>query len=119
MSDMPEICVTASDRRLLGSLLAEDVPVRSWAVVEFLVRELLRAAVVSDAEVPPDVVTMGSSVRFRAAGDRVATLVYPQQSGSCRDALSVLTPLGAALLGLSVGQADVLFQPQSMRRTAH
>lgn len=116
----PEIHITASNRRRLSQLLADHAPVRSWRAVEFLVRELLRADVIDDAETPPDVVTMGSRVSFQEAGratTEVATLVYPGESDLSDDAVSVLTPLGAALLGLSVGQAISYPLPQGGMKT--
>jgi regulator of nucleoside diphosphate kinase len=104
--------------------------------VEILVRELLRAKIVGEHQIPVDVVTMGSRVEFREAGNElstVATLVYPGDSGSYDDAVSVRTPIGALLLGLSEGQSmpysgpdgklksisvmKVLHQPEAAQRS--
>jgi len=72
-----------------------------------LARELRRAKVVPLSDLPPDTVTMGSVVRYREddTGKIItATLVYPGEDGY-EGRISVLTPEGGALLGLSVGQS--------------
>jgi regulator of nucleoside diphosphate kinase len=131
----PKIQITLSNRQQLGQVLADHAPIRSWRAVEFLVRELMRAAVVDDNAVPDDVVTMRSRVSFRIgdnATSETVTLAYPGEAHLYEDALSVLTPLGAALLGLSEGQAisypkpqggmktvtvaEILYQPETARR---
>ncbi|HEX2115931.1 MAG TPA: nucleoside diphosphate kinase regulator, partial [Alphaproteobacteria bacterium] len=71
------------------------------------VRELSRARVVDSERIAPDVVTMHSEVLFRdeeSGRERAVTLVYPGEHTAHDGALSVLTPLGAALVGLSEGQ---------------
>lgn len=67
--------------------------------------ELERAVVVPAHAVPPDVVTMNSRVRLRD-GRRTwtMTLVFPDQADPEEGCISVLAPLGAALLGCRVGQ---------------
>lgn len=67
--------------------------------------ELDRAIVVGPDEVPPDVVTMNSRIRLRD-GRRTwtMTLVFPENADPEDDRISVLAPLGAALLGCRVGQ---------------
>jgi len=57
--------------------------------------------------VPPDVVTMNSRVVYRdeeTGETREVTLSYPQDASLEQGRVSVLAPVGAALLGLSVGQ---------------
>ena len=68
--------------------------------------ELDRADVVGHDEVPAGVVTMNSRVHCReesSGKDYHLTLVYPQDAGG-EGCVSVLAPVGTALLGLSVGQ---------------
>jgi regulator of nucleoside diphosphate kinase len=63
--------------------------------------------IVDRAELPADVVSMSSRVTFvdECSGQRrEVTLVYPARAHPAAGRLSVLAPLGAALLGLSVGQ---------------
>jgi len=73
-----------------------------------LQQELDRAIVVSSEAMPPDVVTMGSRVRYvdETTGDRrTVEIVYPEEAEASRGRVSVLAPVGAALLGLSAGRA--------------
>jgi regulator of nucleoside diphosphate kinase len=73
-----------------------------------LLQELERAETVPPRELPEDVVTMGSHVVFldRASGERHAVeLVYPGAADMAVGRVSVLTPIGAGLIGLSVGSA--------------
>ena len=96
--------------------------------------ELARAAVVPRAEIPRDVVTMNSRVVFEneTTGERrEITLVYPHEADIDAGKISVLVPVGTALLGLRVGQSidwelpsggkhryrviDVPYQPESAR----
>ena len=77
------------------------------AVADYLSRELDRAEVMPVAALPPHVVRMGSSVRYRT-GDgeqREVTLVFPAEADIDRNRVSVMTPIGAALIGLRKGQS--------------
>jgi regulator of nucleoside diphosphate kinase len=97
-----------------------------------LEEELERATVVPSAAVPETVVTMHSRVRYldESTGERRdVQIVYPEQADVAAGRISVLAPVGAALLGLSVGQGiewrfpdgrtrrlrveALLFQPES------
>lgn len=71
-----------------------------------LTAELARAVVVGQEEIPPDVVTMNSRVRLRD-GRRtwIMTLVFPENADPEEGCISVLAPLGAAILGCRVGQS--------------
>jgi regulator of nucleoside diphosphate kinase len=72
-----------------------------------LLYELERAQVVPDSAVPGDVVRMGSRVRFRADGgtERTVELVWPAEADIAANKVSVLTPVGTALIGLKAGQS--------------
>jgi regulator of nucleoside diphosphate kinase len=72
-----------------------------------LLYELERATVVADAAVPDDVVRMGTTVRFRADGtaEREVELVYPKDADIEAGKVSVMTPVGTALIGLRRGQS--------------
>src|ERR1043165_9254226 len=75
-----------------------------------LAAELKLADVVDSDSVPPDVVTMNSRVLFEyeTTGEcREVTIVFPQQADATRGRVSVLAPIGTALLGLAVGQSIV------------
>lgn len=99
--------VTLADRLLLAQLPAYE-PLR---------RKLERAVIVSSEAIPPDVATMDSRVRYTdGAKERVARLAYPAAAGA-PELVSILSPLGAALLGLTQGQSvDYVFADGRCRR---
>lgn len=104
MTTQPPITITRADLQRLEAMLdrLEDFSVTA----EALEQELTRAQVVGLDEVPAGVVTMNSRVHCReeASGkDYHLTLVFPEQAGA-EGTVSVLAPVGCALLGLSVGQ---------------
>src|SRR5690554_6844369 len=105
MSKSPSIVLTRLDVQRLDEVLnTMDAPID---LLEALENEMLRAKVVSHTRVAPDVVTMNSTVRFAdetSGREMVLTLVYPDKAG--RDGtISVLAPVGIALLGLKKGQS--------------
>ncbi len=102
MADLPQIYLTQEDLDRLLKLV--EMPGRS----EMLERELVRANVVPREKIPADVVTMNSRVVFEneTTGERrEVTLVYPGNSDIDAGKISVLVPVGTALLGLRVGQS--------------
>ena len=101
----PALFIPAVDYDRLTAM-AEGVARSEPDVADFLLQELSRASLT-----PPTrddrVVTMGSHVRFRdevTGRDREAQLVYPERADAAAQRISVLTPVGAALIGLSEGQ---------------
>ncbi len=103
--EVPPIYVTHQDLQRLQSLL--DTPFgRSHPVESAALRaELTRAIVVAPDEIPADVVTMNSRVVYECdrRGEAEVTIVYPWDRSIERGRVSVLAPIGAALLGLRVG----------------
>lgn len=76
-------------------------------VCEYLREELDRAHVLPAEKLRPDIVSLGSQVEFRdeqTGKIQEITLVYPLDADITCRRVSVLTPVGAALLGLSVNQ---------------
>lgn len=76
-------------------------------VCEYLGEELDRADVIAAEKLRPDIVSLGSQVEFRdehTGKNQEIVLVYPLDADIARRRVSVLTPVGAALLGLSVNQ---------------
>lgn len=75
-------------------------------VAENLMAELERARVVAQSELPADAVRMGSTVSFTTTDgfNRTFQLVYPGEADISSGKVSVLTPIGAALIGLREGQ---------------
>jgi regulator of nucleoside diphosphate kinase len=98
-----DIIITDADlQRLLPVLEQHDTPAS-----ESLETELRRAVIVDQREVPPDVVTMNSEVVYEDCETRVrrtVKVVYPRDADASRGHISVLAPIGSALLGLRVGQ---------------
>jgi regulator of nucleoside diphosphate kinase len=87
--------------------MAESAARREPEMAAFLLRELERATIVA-ADGNSRVVKMGSHVRFRDDDSgRIldAQLVYPDRADPVARRISILTPVGAALIGLSEGQA--------------
>ena len=127
----PPIIMSSLDWDRLDQLMAEPAN-RRLPVAAALQRELDRARIVEPNEVPPEVVTMNSTIRFvdeTSKAETQLTLVYPVAAGA-PGTVSVLAPVGSALLGLSVGQTiawpmpggrtaqlrvlEVLRQPEAM-----
>src|SRR5690625_4871547 len=99
----PELTVSSDDYARLYSLL---LSMPDGEMANQLMDELERAVVVEKQELPPNVVAMHSKVTFTVVStNRTFTykLVYPHEATE-ENTLSVLTPVGSALLGLSVGQ---------------
>jgi len=105
MDIRPRIILTSQDLDRLEALL-DALPAGSFPGKSELQVELDRAEVVSPEAVSPDVVTMNSKVRFALeSGDEFClTLVYPKDMDGSAERISVLAPVGSALLGLSVGE---------------
>ena len=107
----PEIQVTKWDLHNIESLLSIHATHWNWRSVEYLVRELMRATIIEESEertLPADLVTMGSRVEYREVGrdsSEIVTLAFPGEREIYDDAISVLTPIGAALIGLKAGQS--------------
>jgi regulator of nucleoside diphosphate kinase len=88
------------------SLLADRFAERSADLAAVLEFELDRARVVPDKRVPATVIRMGSTAvwRTQSGEEHRAKLVYPADADIANGRVSVLTPVGVALIGLSVGQ---------------
>lgn len=77
-------------------------------VSELLLDEIARAQTHRVERIPPDVVTMHSSVEFidEASGiERTVQIVYPAQADIGAGQISILTPIAAGLIGLREGQS--------------
>jgi regulator of nucleoside diphosphate kinase len=100
----PPIVLTAEDREQLSALL-ETASEKESAAARFLREEIDRADIVRGMPAATSLVQMGSEVRFIDHHSRVreVRLVYPGEAGTDLS-LSVLTPVGSALIGLGPGQ---------------
>ncbi|MFC4729659.1 nucleoside diphosphate kinase regulator [Coralloluteibacterium thermophilus] len=102
----PSICVSSIDFERLDALL-ENAP-QTTPGLDALRRELDRADVLEPEQMPGDVITMNATARFRdeASGEeRELSLVYPHEVDGSPARVSILAPVGSALLGLRVGQS--------------
>jgi regulator of nucleoside diphosphate kinase len=126
-----QIIITDTDRKKLSAIIGDGKgPVRERAGLKALQSELDRARVLPPMEVPGDVITMYSRAVLRdldTGEDMEFTLVFPHEADIDEGKISVLAPLGTAMLGYRVGDefawevpggnrrlkvADVVFQPE-------
>jgi len=101
----PSILVSWLDMDRLDRML-DALPASQAAARDALLDELGRASLAEPWEMPPDVVTMNSRVRFSFDGaeeEVCMTLTYPKDMHGDPEQLSILTPVGTALLGLKTG----------------
>jgi regulator of nucleoside diphosphate kinase len=101
----PPIVLSSLDVKRLEAMLDHMTPAEAEHYGA-LAAELARAEVVEPADMPPGIVTMNSTVRFEdeSTGESsTMTLVYPAHAGA-PGTVSILAPVGSALLGLSKGQ---------------
>lgn len=103
METNQDLIISETDYQRISSLLrtAPD------EIQELLQTELDRATVVPDDQLPEGVVTMNSTVTFLDLSTNKTnkvTLVYPHDANISENKISVLAPVGAALIGLRVGQ---------------
>ena len=102
---VPDIVVSHRDHDRLAAL-ADAALDTLPDLAETLLSELNRATLVADAHAPATIVRMGSDVEYETPdGRRRVRLVYPEDADIASGRVSVLTPIGTALLGLSSGQS--------------
>lgn len=129
-----QIYITTEDKKRLEFIGRMAGDARDRGDLLDLVDELNRAQVVAPEEVPPDVVTMNSKVRLVDLDQGTTheyTLAYPQDADFSAGRISIVAPIGAALLGYRVGDViewevpagrrrlrveEVLFQPEAAGR---
>ncbi len=108
MKRRPDIVLTSTDERRLAQMLEAMAKEVDQDTLERLEDELERATIVESSQIPNDVVTMNSLVSFEdlETGQRSeVTLVYPSATSGSAGKVSILAPIGSALLGLSVGDS--------------
>jgi len=101
----PTIIINELDAERIDRLL-EQPAFASLPIASALNDELDRAQMCAPQDMPANVVTMNSQVKFRelTTGEvRTRTLVYPAQMTDSSTQLSVMAPVGAALIGLRTG----------------
>lgn len=99
---LPAILIPASDYDRLEEL-ADKAPA---PLDSYLQRELVRAQIIDDADFDPGAARIGSRITYKeepAGQTRTVTLVWPEQADVGKGRISVITAIGAALLGLRAG----------------
>lgn len=104
--DMNPISLTDKDYLQLNRLVQEQHQASRPYEVDALGKELKRACIISSREIPPDVITMNSIVQIRESPSTAAlkmSIVYPHEANLQKQKVSVLAPLGTAIIGCRVG----------------
>lgn len=118
MNTAPSIVLTDHDVQRLETML-ESAQYRDAPGAESLRGELERARVVESQKLPRDVISMNSTAECVDESNgrtHALTLVYPRQADAAQGRISVLAPVGAALLGMKVGQSIDWPAPSSTLR---
>lgn len=115
-----KIYITASDVARLQNLIRESLEIKEnqKAYMRQLASELEKAEIVDSCKVPPYVVTMNSTVKLKDLDTQETfeyTLVYPGFSNPGQGKISVLAPIGTALLGYQEGDVVEWPVPSGMR----
>ncbi|HEX7034146.1 MAG TPA: nucleoside diphosphate kinase regulator [Pseudomonadales bacterium] len=103
MTQSRSVLISQRDHDRLQSVISKTDP----DTVGLLFDELDSATIVPDDELPDDVVAMGSRVTFEdidTGAQSTIQLVFPHQADAAAGRISVLAPVGAALIGLRVGE---------------
>lgn len=128
-----EICITDNDMKRLRELImvARDFGQEEEKYLKELEGELNKAKIMKPQEIPHDVITMNSEIHLLDvdAGEEVVyKLVFPNQANASEGRISILAPIGTALLGYGVGDViewnvpagktklkveKILYQPES------
>ncbi len=106
-SEIPSITISAIDLQRLEAML-ESSQCRDQPSAAALQKELERAHVLEPKDLPHDVVSMNSIAECVEEGSGRAhelALVYPRDADAAQGRVSVLAPVGMALLGLKIGQS--------------
>jgi regulator of nucleoside diphosphate kinase len=117
LGDPPQIRATTRDLGQLENVLAA-LP-RTSRVFEFLRREVDRAMPVDEAEAGSPFIKLGSRVTFKDDSGKTytGTIGFPGQLAGCGDVISILTPVGSALFGMSEGQSISYETPDARTKT--
>lgn len=126
-----EIFITDHDKERLLALFRMNTDPSSAPYIKELEKEVLRAKVVSPQDIPGNVVTMNSRITFQLLDsneEMTCRLVFPEDADFDKGMISVLAPIGTALLGYRVGDIiewqvpagttkvkvkEILYQPEA------
>lgn len=112
---MIKIYITQFDYDRLTKLLSKRKPYDDSD--KALIAELERGEIIDPKDVPPDVITMNSQVRFKDEyGDGWEYwLVFPEDADLDKNKISILSPIGCALLGYRKGDTITVPTPKGRR----
>jgi regulator of nucleoside diphosphate kinase len=112
---MSKIYITQFDYDRLKKLLAKKKPHDDFD--KALVVELNKAEIINAEDMPPDVITMNSQIRFtdESMEDWDYWLVFPEDADLRQTKISVLSPIGCALLGYRINDKITLHTPQGRK----
>ena len=122
MSKETNIYITKPDQERLTRLIEftrerDDDANRKY--LDSLEEELAKADVVQQQDIPPDVITMRSTVRLKdldTGQEMIYGLVFPTEANYDDGKISVLAPIGTAMLGYRLGDVIEWKVPSGLRR---
>lgn len=113
------IYISRDDYSKLRLLISTALHSNASAALAQLRDELDRAAVIEPAAFPTDIVTMNSSVEFEDVGTSEVeeyTITFPERADIARNRISILAPIGTALIGCRVGDLVKWSTPGGIRQ---
>jgi regulator of nucleoside diphosphate kinase len=118
---MQHIYITENDLRRLQDMMSqrEKIESKDQSYLQSLEQELARATIVPSDKIPRDVITMHSKVRLRdldSHEDMIYVLTFPDEADAATNKISVLAPIGTALIGCKVGDTITWKVPAGIRR---
>ena len=109
MNSQPDIIISELDYSRIDNLLRATAGIAT-NIKSALLTELERAELVAPEQIPANVVTMNSQVKFSVISTGVTftlKLVYPKDMDDSGNTISILAPVGSAMLGLKEGDEIV------------
>jgi regulator of nucleoside diphosphate kinase len=122
MSGKHKIYITEFDMKRLKGLIKFAEERRDKRIMQYIAEldgELDQAEIVQPEEIPTDVITMNSTFRLRdldSGEEMVYTLVFPGKADSTNGKISILAPIGTAMLGYRVGDTVEWKVPAGLKR---
>jgi regulator of nucleoside diphosphate kinase len=116
MEQIPALIILQEDFYKISAVLSIAKP----EIVDLLEEEFARARLVAKDQLPEDIVTMNSIVTFvdlDSKKEQKMKLVYPHDADAGEGRISILAPVGAALIGLRAGQT--IDWPMPNKTTKH
>lgn len=118
-AERPPIHMLEDEAEKLSNL-AISIEERLPQVSQLLLSEIERARLHKPGRIGADVVTMNATVAFldtSSGTERTVTLVYPPEADIDAGRISILTPVGAGLIGLKTGQSILWPDREGRKRT--